>query len=96
MFIDFPAGDKNEAGARIFEDKLNLFDGLSRVNRYIDSSQTEDREISYGPLWPVLRQKCNPVSGLYPEFSKSESNMSDPLNELFGGDVQPLAASLII
>ena len=57
-----PVGDKYRTRARVGEDKFNLIDCLRGVNRHIDRTKAQDRQVCDGPFRPVLRKQGYAIS----------------------------------
>ena len=56
-------GHEHRAGPRVLQDVVDLAGRQGRVDRHVHGAGGERREVGEGPLGPILRQNCHPVSG---------------------------------
>ena len=71
-----------------------MIDGLRRVERDRDSSHAQNRQVDDGPFGAIFGNQAQAVTGANSPVSQSQRDMTDPPNELAGGNVHPFFMAL--
>jgi hypothetical protein len=91
---DFASGDEQHAGARIFKNISDLFDGLRRINRHIDGAETEYRQINDRPIRTVFGKQRHTIALFYAELVEPQRDGAHATHEILARNVQPFAVML--
>ena len=97
MFVKPASGNEDRSRAGVGKDVIDLIEGLGRVDGNVDRAETQNSEVSYGPLGTILGEGVRlDLPGGCRSPAKPSATFFTRSTKVCCRDVVPLALGAVI
>lgn len=94
VFPEFLAGDKEHLRSGVFDDKPDLFDGLSGIDGNVDGPERQYCQVNERPFGTILRYYSHAIAGFNTERGQPHGDPFNTFDNVPAVDVVPNAFDL--